>query len=245
MNKRQRGRLELFGRIRNFGVANRDVFPEESAAGKRFGQLAVEVKVIEDHLVRQGVARSEARKIKLGTRQAAMAFMKAVASAGRRASVAETSPHPFRLPVQRSATVVLATARLFMTEAERRKERFADLGLPPTFLADFSKAVDDLASAVAVQQDSRRARGQAQGTIAAAFSRGLAIVADLDVAVPATLALDPGRLAEWYGARRVDQPGSRGSDAPAGEAGGTTPAAAPADASPPAPVPVNTPPVAA
>ena len=245
MNTDKRVKLEMFGRVRKFGVANRDVFPDESVAGKRFGQLAAEVKIIEEQLARQAVVRAEARKIKLGTRQSAMAYMKAVASAGRRASVGDTAPHPFRLPSRRAATVVLASARMFMAEAERRKDRFADLGLPPTFLPDFAKAVESLAAAVEVQQDSRAARSEARATIDAALRRGMAIVADLDVTVPATLRDDPGRLAGWSGARRMEQPGATRPDAPAAEAGSSTSPAAPSDASVPAVVPANTPTVAA
>jgi hypothetical protein len=124
------------------------------------------------------------------------------------------APHPFRLPERRSATVVLTTARLFMAEAERRQEKFAELGLPPAFMTDFAKVVDDLAVAVGLQQDSRGARHKARGTIDAALDRGMGIVADLDVTVPASLRADPGRLAEWFGARRMDQPGEGRTDAP-------------------------------
>lgn len=111
MLRPQRLKYEMFVRVRNFGISARDVFPAESGAGKKFGQLTEQVKVIEQQLVRQGQARAEARKIKLDTRKAAMDLMKAVASAGRRAATAETLPHPFRLPRRRAATIVLASAR--------------------------------------------------------------------------------------------------------------------------------------
>ena len=214
MLRAQRLKYEMFVRVRNFGVASRDVFPEESAAGKKFEQLAGQVKVIEEQLVRQGQARAEARKIKLITRKTARDYLKAVASAGRRAAIDEVGPHPFRLPERRAATVVLATARLFMEEAEERKEKFAELGLPPAFLTDFAKAVDNLAEAVTKQQDSRAARHKARGTIDAAVDRGMKIVGDLDVTVPASLRADLGRLSEWFGARRMDQPGDANPDTP-------------------------------
>jgi hypothetical protein len=214
MKRTQRLKYEMFGRVGHFGVANRDVFPTESAAGKKFDRLAAMVKAIEDQLVHQGRARAEARKLKVSTRRGAMAFMKSVASAGRRASTADLGPHPFRLPQRRAAAVVLATARLFVEEAERRKAQFAELGLPPTFLTDFTKSVDDLATAVSLQQDSRSARHKAQGSIDGALEEGMGIVADLDVTVPATLRDDPGRLAAWFGARRMDQPGDANADAP-------------------------------
>lgn len=208
MEKTHRLKYEMFVRVRNFGVASRDVFPEESAAGNKFVQLAAVVKVVEEQLVRQGQARAEARRVKQSTRHAARAYLKEVALAGRRAAVSETGPHPFRLPRRRAATEVLTTARLFMEEAARRSDKFAELGLPPTFMTDFSKAVDELAAAVGRQQDSRAARHKARGAIDAGLDRGMAIVADLDVVVPASLRADPDRLAEWFGARHMDQPGN-------------------------------------
>lgn len=44
------------------------------------------------------------------------------------------------MPSRRSATVVLATARLSMEAAERRKYSFVRLGMPPTFITDFQRA---------------------------------------------------------------------------------------------------------
>jgi hypothetical protein len=214
MTRRQRLKYEMFVRIRNFGAASRDVLPAESAAGKKFGQLADVVAIIEEQLVRQGQARAEACRLKLGVWDAATESLKVVAAAGRRAAIAETAPHPFRLPRRRAATVVLATARMFREEAERRQDKLEELGLPPTFMADFAKAVDDLAAAVGRQQDSRAARHKARGTIEAALRHGMTLVADLDVAVPANLHEDSGRLSEWFGARRIDQPGFVSTGAP-------------------------------
>lgn len=210
MLRTHRVKYEMFVRVRNFGVANRDAFPEDSGGGQKFGELSALVKSIEEQLVRKAQAMSDARKVRLATRQAAKDFIKAFASTGRRAVVDETGTHPFRLPYQKSATVMMATARLFLEEAERRKDKFVELGMPPTFLADYAKVVDELAHAIAVQQDSRGSRSKAQGTIDAALSRGSQLVADLDVTVPNALRGDTARLAEWTGARRMDAPSPSG-----------------------------------
>lgn len=207
MMLKYRRRFEAFVRTRTFGIGARDVFPEDSAAGKKFLLLAEVVKTIQEQLVRQTQARAEARRVKAGTRKSAREFMKAMASAGRRVTVDETGPNPFRLPTRRSAEVTLASARLFMEEAERRKAQFADFGLPPAFFADFAAAVDALAAAVARQRESRASRHKAKGALNAAFDRGMRILADLDVVVSASLRGDPARLAEWMGARQIEQPG--------------------------------------
>ena len=240
MNRRQRLKHEMFGRVRNFGIANRDVFPEESAVGKKFGQLATVIASIEEQLVRRAQARAEARKVKGTTRQAAMRAIKALASTGRRAATDETAPHPFRLPRGRAATLVLSTARLFREEAERRKEEFLELGMPPAFLENFDRVVNDLADAVALQQDSRGTRGRADGAIEVGLDQGAGIIADLDVAVPNALGTDESRLAQWTNARRIDHPSS-GRSKPATAVVDTPNTPAPVEATRKEEAPVATP----
>jgi hypothetical protein len=156
MDTNQRLKLEMFVRVVSFGAAQRGVFPEASAGGKLFARLAALVASIEEQLVRRAQARAEARKLSGETRAAARLSMKAIAATGRRAAKGEATPHSFRMPGRTSATVTLSTARLLKEEAERRKDRFIELGMPPTFIADHDRVVDELARAVAVQQDSRR-----------------------------------------------------------------------------------------
>jgi hypothetical protein len=204
----------MFVRVSNFGIASREAFPEESGPGRKFAQLAAIVASIEQQLVKRTMARAEARKVKSDTRKTALEFIKALASTGRRAAADETGPHPFHLPKQRSATVVLASARLFLEEAERRKEKFVELGMPPTFLTDYGKVVDDLARAVNAQRESGPARRKALAAIEAALQRGSKIIADLDVSVLNTLRADPARLAEWAGARHMDHGSSSSGTKP-------------------------------
>lgn len=204
MLRELRIKLEMFGRIRNFGIANRTAFPEESSGGKKFTELAAIVTSLEDQLVRREQARADGRKVKGATKAAALEHMKAIVATGRRASNGESEPHAFRMPVRRSATMILTAARLFMTEAAERKEKFLELGMPPTFLEDFGRAIEALAAAVTVQHDSRGARRLAASSIEAALARGMALVADLDVTVPNALRGDPARRSQYLAARRMD-----------------------------------------
>jgi hypothetical protein len=211
----------MFGRARNFGTVNRDLFPEASGGGRKFGELAAIVASIEEQLVRREQARTEGRALRAEPKNAAFEAMRAVASTGRRAVTDEPMPHAFRMPRRRSATATLTTARLFRTEAEQRKEKFVELGMPPTFLEDFDRAIAGLEAAVELRHDSRGARQLANTAIEMAINRGMAVVADLDVAVRNTLAADPARRAQWAAARRVDPQPSAGTARPAQPAPGT------------------------
>ena len=225
MKKTQRVRYEMFGRVRNFGIANREVFPESSAGGQKFGLLAAVVDAIEDHLTRRTQARTEARKVNAATRAAVIRTMKAIASTGRQAVVGETGISPFRMPRSQATATVLAAARYFMAEAERRKDKFVELGMPPAFLTDFAQQVEALEAAIGVQQDSRAARRQASAGIDSSIDRGNALVAQLDVTVTNAIHPDPVRLGAWLGARSVDDgPPSGPRKKPAVEPGtGVTP----------------------
>ena len=214
MKRTQRQKYEMFVRVRNFGTTNRDVLTESTPAGQKFAQLAAVVATIEDQLVRRAQARAEARKVKIATRRSAMDFMKAMASTGRQAADEETGVHPFRLPVRRTFAEVLTTARLFMEEAERRKEKFVELGMAPTFLTDFGAVVEGLEAAVGTQPDSRGARQKAQASIEASLARGMKLVGQLDVTVANALRSDPARLAQWHGARHLSYPSSAGDTKP-------------------------------
>lgn len=227
MRKEQTRRYEMFVRVRNFGTANRERFPESSTGGRKFAEVAEAVATIEEQLTRRAQARAEARKVKATTRAAVMHGMKAIAATGRRATEGEWGTHPFRMPTRKSAPVILSTARLFVEEAERRKDRFVALGMAPTFLAEFQKLVEDLAQAVNLQQDSRGFRHRAQAGIENTLTRGFNAIRDLDVTVANALAHDPAALAQWDAVRRLDGHGPSSSSHMADTAKTEQPAAQP------------------
>jgi hypothetical protein len=236
MNTKQRLKYEMFVRVRNFGASNHDLFPETSPAGQRFAQLTAAVASIENQLVRREQARTEARRMNATRREAAHAYMKAIASTGRQAADGETGPHPFRMPDRRATTAVLTTPRLFLEQAEQRQDQFVDLGMPPTFLTDFGAVVHSLEDAFAIQQDSRGARHKAQAGLEVGLARAAKLVAQLEVTVNNALRTAPVLLGQWQGARRVDRRSATPSVTPPAVANDTHPPApnlpVPADVAP-------------
>jgi hypothetical protein len=201
----ERRKYEMFVRVSSFGTSLGDVLPEGSAGARKFAKLAEVVASIEGEFVRLAQARVDARKLHRGAWDSARRAMRAFAATGRRAAQGETTPHAFRMPRRKAAVSVLIAARELRTEAERRRDLFVELGMPPTFLADYDAVVGELADAVTRQQDSRGGRRRAGGALGEAFREGTAIVADLDVTVPNALGPDRVRLAAWAGARRIDR----------------------------------------
>jgi hypothetical protein len=108
------------------------------------------------------------------------------------------------MPARKSATSVLATARMFIAEAEPRQEQFVHFGLPPTFISGFKTRVDELERAINAQLNSRSGRRQAQAGIETTLVAGFEVIRNLDVTVANVLRDDPTALGGWRGARRIE-----------------------------------------
>jgi hypothetical protein len=211
MNRVQRFKYEMFVRVRDFGTAHREPFPESSTGGVMFGQVTRAVAAIDEHLKNRILGRVEGRRIKPLTRAAAYDYMKAIAKAARRVTRDERVVNPFRMPPRRTLKVEISTARVFIKEAAARQEAFVRLGLPPAFISDFTALVDELQSAVDTQLSSKTARGQAQAGIAAVLAQGLEVIRDLEVVVEMATRDDVALAAAWHTARHIE--GQRSSSA--------------------------------
>lgn len=204
MRRKQRYRYEMFVRVRDFGMANRDVFPESSKAGRGFADVTAAVGAIEDHLTKRDIARVEARLVKASTRAAVANYMKAIVKTARRATMDEPGPSPFVLPARHTAAALLSAARAFIDESKPREATFVEFGLPADFISTFTGLVEQLQEAVDVRNSGRALRARAQSGIEDALTRGLEIIRNLDVLVANALVGDPVRLGYWRSARRID-----------------------------------------
>jgi hypothetical protein len=130
--------------------------------------------------------------------------MKAIAATGRRAVRGEVASGAFRMPRIWSSKGLIDAARALIDEARKREAEFVRLGLPPTFLADFTSLVDRLEQAMVVRLNSSHNRRRDQAGLVAALVRGLDDIRELDVVVPNVVRGDAARLAQWQRARRID-----------------------------------------
>lgn len=204
MTKTQRYKQEMLVRVRDFGAAHRELFPESSPAGEKFAQVAAAVAAIDEHLKNRALGSARAYGVKASTRAAVSVYMKTLAKAARRITRGERDESPFRLPRRKTLTVKVATARAFLEEAEKRQAQFVEIGLPPTFISDFRVLVNELSAAADVRLSSKNKRGEAQEGIAAAVRLGHDIVRDLDVIVEIATRHDPVAAAGWRSARRIE-----------------------------------------
>lgn len=78
------------------------------------------------------------------------------------------------------------------------------IGLPPTFIGDFTALVDQLQDAVDVRLNSKTLRGEAQAGMATALARGPDVIRDLEVVMAVAASDDPVLAATWRTARRIE-----------------------------------------
>ncbi|MEP6918793.1 MAG: hypothetical protein ABJC89_24350 [Acidobacteriota bacterium] len=229
MTKQQRFRYEMLVRVRDYGLAHNEVFPEASPGGRAFARVAAAVAAADEHMKDQVLGKGEAGRVKAATRAAVFDSMKTIALAGRRVTGPETGRNPFKVPTRRGLKVEIATARAFIEEAETRRGAFVRLGLPSTFIDDFRAQVDALQRAVDVRVSSKTVRRQAGAGVKTALAEGLEAVRDLEVTVVVETRTDPTRFAAWQSARHIE---GQSTQRP------PTPAATPAAPAPAMPLPL-------
>ena len=229
MTRNQRFKYEMFVRVRDYGTAHTELFPESSTGGQTFAQVTATVAAIDEHLKNRVLATAEARRVKAATRAAVFDYMKTIALAARRVTRRETGTSPFRMPRRRSFKVEISTARAFIEEAERRRDQFLRLGLPETFISDFRARVDALQQAVDVRLNSKTMRRQARAGIQTSLAEGLEAIRDLDAIMAIATRQDHVAFAAWQSARRIEgqRTSSSGAVKPPVAGGDTTTPAAP------------------
>jgi hypothetical protein len=191
-------------RVRDFGAAHPELFPESSPGGQKFARVSAAVAAIEEHLKNRALGKVGSRAVNSTTREAVVTYMKAIAKAARRLARRRQNVMPFVLPRQRTLKVEVATAQAFLEEAEQRQAEFIDMGLPATFVSDFRSLVDELSQAVDGRLNSKTLRGTAQAGIALAVRDGLETVRDLELVVQLAAGQDDLLLAAWRVARRIE-----------------------------------------
>ena len=204
MTRDQRYKYEMLVRVREFGFAHRDRFPAASIGGAGFARVQAALAAIDEHLRDRCGGQAASRKVKESTRAAVRDYMKVLTRAGRRAARRWGGTNVFHMPPRRTQTAELAAARAFIVEAMKVQERFIALGLPQTFLGDFTALVDGLQEAMDMRVGSKTVRGQAQAGLIAELQRGFEAVLDLDVLIAAIAREEPIMGAAWQSARSIE-----------------------------------------
>lgn len=183
MTKNQRVRFEMFLRVRDFGQAHRELFPESSTGGQAFAKVGDAAARIDAFATSKLLVVTDGHEELAVARAAVLDRMRIVARTARGTRRSRSAAgRRFRMPSRTSYVALLAAARSFISEAGECRAELDELGLPATCLPELRQAIDDLE---------------------AAFADGTHAIRTLDIVVPNTVGNDAVLVAKWNRDRRV------------------------------------------
>lgn len=228
MLKIERMKYETLLRVKDFGIAHRERFPEGSIGGQAFAQVADAAGEIEALAQAKPLAAGTGQKEKALAREAVKAAMQEIARTARGIELAPGTRNTLLMPRRGSDVVVLGAARTFIREAEAVREELGRLGLPDTCITALRAAVDVFESTMRGRRAGRTGVAAAAGGMKAAFGRASKALAKLDIVVPNAVKGDAALLAAWKRCREVVGGHSSRTAADRPEAPAAEPVAAPA-----------------
>jgi hypothetical protein len=203
-------RYAMLARVRDFGAAHQDRFPESSEGGQAFAAIAAAVAKLDAHAKLKLAGLRSARDDKGAAREALLDRIDVVIRTA--AAIKDKAPefeNPFQLPRRLTDPDLANAASVIVEEAATHTARFTAYGLPESFVDDLRALLTRFAQATRTVALAKERAEVAQKGIAAALVAGLTALRQLDVIVPNQLERDPDALAAWQHARRVEYPTRR------------------------------------
>ena len=205
MTKKQTRQYAMLVRVRDFGNAHKDQFPEGSEAEKALAVVTAAVVEVEAFTNAKLTAKRVSNPSKRAAKQALAVRIAAIVRSAR--VVAKAMPgadEKFPMPVRKGDFAVLQTGRLFLQEAAAVKDTFIRCGLPPTFMEDLQQAVTGFEQAISGRSAGRTGATVSQKGIRASLKQGVDAVGSLDALVLNVLGHDGTTMNAWKRDRRVD-----------------------------------------
>lgn len=230
MDNNIKRQIEMFLRVREFGIANPSDFPAESFAGRLFTQLN---DIYADAWISAvGQASKSPRAASARKERARTALRDDIVAIARTAQTIDLRRPELSLtflpPKKPTDQNLLATAKAFAQNAEAFHDEFIQRGLPENFLDDLESDIATFEQAISGKISTIQAASTALRSLRNATARGMETVRKLDPIVRNVYRGNPDKLEAWKQARtveRVARASSRTSE-PAEEPEVNTPQAA-------------------
>lgn len=220
MNVAQTLFLEMFLRVRQFGLNHANGFPADSRGAELLDSIN---SVITDLEMKAGTQSDGTRTAKGATvaKNAAFELLQEQMEAIYRTARSMSAQYPLlheelNLPRKGGLQVWLAAARGFVTKIEPLKNEFIRRGMLSTFLDDFKAQIETVEDSV----DARAQKAATQINMTAAIAEdveiGRAVVRELDAVVRNLFREEPTTIREWESISHVERTARRnGEEAPA------------------------------
>lgn len=205
MNREEVLKYESFLKVRDFGSAHAQEFPEGSPARAAFDAGAAAAAKIEAHATAAAQAQAEGKRVKASARAEIAARLASIARTAREASADTPGVAPAPTPKPTSVVALLSAARAFLKNGQAAMDRLVPLGLPPTLLTELQAQLDRYEQAARTDGQVKAALATERAGIADALAEGTRALQRLHVIVTNTFARNPVQLAEWKRVRRVSR----------------------------------------
>jgi len=218
-------------RVRDFGKAHPELFPESLAGFKALTAVISAIEKIESLTTERLTAVRQTRRDQAARRAVILDRMRSIARTSRRVIGPAGAPLRLRMPRKQSDLSVVAEARTHLADAEAYHDQFVSLGLPDGCVTDLRQALDAFEGALADRRLGRGGVMRVESGIHDALTKGADAAQTLDLVVRNRIVDDPGLLAEWERHLRIVEGIRRTKRATTAEAtaapGVTAPASAP------------------
>lgn len=202
-------RQEMFLRVKQLGVDEADALAPYAFVKSLFNSLSEIVTEVERHASAQASGITAVRQ---GTKSKGVARdelerdLAAIARTAR--SIAVSIPgleKKFRFTRDMKDQELLTTARMFASDALPLKDEFIKRGMPADFLDDLNEDLSAFEQALTQRTQSQDVQVNATATIDDLIERGMNIVRQLDPIMRNIFEDNPGKLAAWLSASRVER----------------------------------------
>ena len=201
----ERQKYEMLVRVRDFGEAHQDLFPESSFARDHFAAVDAAVKALSQHAVSKMLTAREGRSTKVTAREALLTRLEAISDTAR--AIGQDTPgleDKFHMPEHPTDLALVTAGRVFARDAEGFAGPFIGHAMPATFIADLNGLVDRFEQSIQARQAGKDGHTAARASIEAALASGFVALHKLDAIITNHLQGDAVAMAVWRGDRRVD-----------------------------------------
>jgi hypothetical protein len=189
-------------RVRNFGAAHRQLFPDTSSASAAFAVIAAEVPQLEALDLKERLASHSARaarKAEARTRLVEWLIRGKNTTRALVKTIPQLAPH-VDLPDPVDDRMLLTIARQFAAAVAPYVEQFAAHGLAVESLGTL---IEPFETALNERGSKRHERAQARADFMSSLARAIEALDTLDLTLPNHLAENPVTMATWKSERRL------------------------------------------
>jgi hypothetical protein len=198
-------RYEMLVRLKEFGTAHAELFPDTSGGGRLFAAFGAAVDDLQSHVVAQAGGTNATRQATTAKTAARRLALRRLDTLTRTAQIVTAGTPGFdeklRLPKSRSDQRLVAVARAIVQDVTPFADQIVAHNLPATFLSEVTAAIDALDTAIQTQAQAAGARAAARAAIQERLAAAFAMAAQLDTVVANQCGNDAVMLAKWQSAR--------------------------------------------